>query len=323
MLSDEEVLAAVRGAGVEVSLPQFSRWLSAGLLPEPERPGRGRGKGRSARRHAPEVVAQVVALARLLASSRSFHEAGWKLAALGHPVRRKFIEEPFARAAARWDEVIPHIHRELGTDDGLERIADRLGAAELDAPLLRQMRKALGKRLEFGLDLLLNLATGHLVSFSPEVNAMGKRVNPDTQALDAILGLTTGRTDKTDAGVRLITGDYTPVLSDLAKALDGLSLSEHWRAHPLEDFIVVLRQLALMFAVIRNAGGEIRRRLGRTGFGLGRIALLTDLKADDQAMLVLLWHRAMQEKAFAGRLEGVLREVFSGAVNSKMAVRDQ
>jgi len=84
-LRREDLIGRLRAEGYRISNHQLLRWVDAGLLPNPRRTGKGRGRGTEV--YYPRVaLLQARTLVRLLRDNRNLDDAGWGLWALGFPL---------------------------------------------------------------------------------------------------------------------------------------------------------------------------------------------------------------------------------------------
>ncbi len=117
--ADRALLREVEALGQTVTRRQLKRWRQERLVPPPEQPGAGRGKGRPSL-HYPQGTAQVVAkVAQVVGDGYSFHEAALALFLADLPVPEDLVRQALLDAL----DIAPAVQREPDPDQRIELVS--------------------------------------------------------------------------------------------------------------------------------------------------------------------------------------------------------
>ncbi len=117
--ADRALLREVEALGQTVTRRQLKRWRQERLVPPPEQPGAGRGKGRPSL-HYPQGTAQVVAkVAQVVGDGYSFHEAALALFLADLPVPEGLVRQALLDAL----DIAPAVQREPDPDQRIELVS--------------------------------------------------------------------------------------------------------------------------------------------------------------------------------------------------------
>ncbi|GEM_PF-3550476 len=180
-LSPEELLAAARAEGLELTREKLHRWRKAGLMPTPELRSLGRGRGRAAR-YQSGALAQALTIGALLTRSRDLDAARWLLFLDGFPVSMRHLRKQLAAVISPQVRLAEDARAASDTDDDdvAQRYLDSLArAAEKRSPRNRLVRQLVGPaNMPTLLGLVRQLGTGTYSDASPEERALVSRFLP-------------------------------------------------------------------------------------------------------------------------------------------------
>jgi hypothetical protein len=165
--SSEELLTLARRQGYSLSATQLARWHRAGLLPRPRQLPRKEARGTHSV-YPSGTGEQLVLLCQLRTTERRFSRLAWQMWLAGYPVDLQLIRTQLAQATlrlARWGQWFAGFRQLMDSGDPAEEALDlieRAAAGDLHFPLLRRVRKRVGRQhFPTLLRLLAELATEH------------------------------------------------------------------------------------------------------------------------------------------------------------------
>jgi hypothetical protein len=107
VVTEVDLISALRGSGFELKPRVITDWIAKGLLPKRSSPGRGKGKGRVYYWDDDSVIEQARTLCRLRTVARSFRKIYIPFVSFGYPVSANRLRQPLAEWLARAGGEIP------------------------------------------------------------------------------------------------------------------------------------------------------------------------------------------------------------------------
>lgn len=160
-------------AGARITRRRLHRWTLAELLPSPNQPGLGRGRGTEAL-YPGGTTKRARALRRLLTEQHALDYARWGLWWEGFPVPESEVRTLLLKRLEWFENYRTVLRKVLDLNDGQERFSEselearyqrmeRLARGRLNDAILRRIRKRVGKENFLSVLLLFNeMATASL-----------------------------------------------------------------------------------------------------------------------------------------------------------------
>ena len=301
-INADDLIMFVRASGRTITRDQINRWQRKGLLPPSRQRGLGRGLG-SETIFPIVAVPQTEALHDALKLGRNFDDVGWRLWWLGFPVEDRYWRTRASHWATEWDRVLKAVRLLTGdrlTDRGddlaaarVERIVEFLYATKDAPPLLRHLRKGLGRR-RFGefARVIARMATGTFKDGQVDTARANSDEIADAKLIDAGLGFADARKTCPFNGQPWLSGDITGPLAQVSKALGGGGLGATFADSAESEIEECRDQLRRLFATIGAFCYVVDRQWTFPAFGLRLVCKMFESQTPDyQAGFLVAWLR--------------------------------
>ena len=291
----DELVAAAKAHGFNVSRPQMARWHRADLLPRPATPSRGRGLGRQSI-YPPGTTEQLLTLCRIHERERRLGHVAWELWWQGYDTPIRHVRAMLARHAAEWERIVESL-RTLG--GGLSKAActfiNAADVARLPSGGVRKARKRLGTAtFPTFVRLLLEAVTGSFEAFAPLVRCD----DPDDErkVVEGGLRVARARSEGLAGGEPWLRGELEDALQDLSRMLRDFSPHRELDQAADEELARARDDLRILLGCIVSLPQVLEQVLGRDALGLGGFAAaIRHMHPMTRALLLLFWlrlHRA-------------------------------
>ncbi len=319
----EDLMRAVKEAGLSVSSQQVARWHRTGLLPKPSQRSLGRGRGTQTV-YPPGTTRQLVALIHLHKRHRYLDDVGWRLWWHGFPVSERHWLGSLRHAASCFSDIRDKAGQALALlESGDEDEADMVFAdmetavANSSAPkFVKHLRKRVGRKNFISFLCFLMKVVDGSIGDPPDAtddcdNARDLRIVAGATGLDrsqrrppkGFLPLLFSREDiwRGFADVSSVFRDET-----IASRIDGISEASWIEARDELRDLMTFFQIIVM--VLRPAFGK------RSPYGFGIAAEIADNATTFDLAVMLIFYRALKDEVFRGNevaLIGAVRGILA------------
>ena len=299
--SKNDLLAAARQAGVDVTDAQLARWHRVGLLPKPQVQSLGRGKGTRSL-YPPGSAARLIRVAELHKNEHRLRHAAWRLwwedgGPLSAPAREHLIS-----VARDLDHqrglVIQAFDGDVGGDPLAVGEMDELyGSMERDRlpqPLGEARRRVGAARFPVVGRIILEVIANRFDGFEtdPETG------EDDGALLEKSWGLQRGRTDRFASSGPWLEGDTGQDMAKLARLIASRPLVSFAEATPDEELDFARHEFTKFVVTMTTAARMLQHLLGPDAFGYGMLARIFDTQsARGQATALLGWMALRQDES--------------------------
>jgi hypothetical protein len=298
-LTTADLVRAAADAGFAVNEQKIRRLARSGIFLRGRRgPGRGLTQATCSNRYPIGADQLLIEVCGIMQHVHGLRSVGWELFWRRLFVADKYWRTPLKQVALNLDRHLLLLSRrgfrsnEGVASDELMAAIDKLKTAEIDDPMLRQVRNRLrdSERFQTFMVMMLEAALGAFESLVRIVTNDADAADNE-QILRRGLGFHRAHKDRTPDGAVLLPKEVEADLpiASLSRSLRGKSIQAALR-HATDRQICKARdELRTLLNLLSNVGAHLETIHGKDAFGLGSIQTVSRSRHGRIQSLLLLW----------------------------------
>jgi hypothetical protein len=298
-LTTADLLRAAAEASFSVSESKLRRLARNGIFYRGRRgPGHGNAQERSANRYPMGADQFLIEICETMQQVHGLRSVGWALWWRGRPVEDKYWRTPLKQAAFSLDHHLLCLWRRGFSDhermasDELFAAIDRLKEADIDEPIIRQVRNRLRDSGQFQTFMvtMLEAAVGRFEGFV-RITTKDADAAANEQILRRGLGFQRAHRDRSPDGIVLLPKEAeadVPIAS-LSRSLRRKSIQTALRRATDGQIFKARDELRILIDILSIVGAHLEEQHGRNAFGLGSIQTVARSRHKHMQIMLLLW----------------------------------
>ena len=304
-LTTADLLRAAACAGHSVNEQKIRRWANKGIFYRGRRgPGGEQSQVRTSNRYPRDADKFLIEIYGIVQQLHGLRSVSWELWWRGRPVADKYWRTPLKQAALNLDHHLLRLGRRGFSDnegmasDELFAAIDRLKEADIDEPMIRQIRNRLRDSDQFQTFMVMMLEAA-LGRFERLVRVTSK--DADTTANEQILrkglGLRRAHRDRLPDGTVLLPEavEADVPISNLSRSLRGKSTQSALRRATDPQIYKARDELRMVLNILSGVGAHLEKLHGKDAFGLGSIQTIARSRHKHMQSMLLLWITAGED----------------------------